>query len=154
MIIGVPREIKTAEHRVALVPSGVETLVQRGSHTVLIERGAGEGSGFADEQFSVVGAEIVETAAEVWSRSEMIVKVKEPTTGEFPLIEPGQILFTYFHFAADEALTRAMVESEAIAIAYETVQLTSGELPLLCRMRPSGSRRLIVSLEPPLKPRS
>ena len=143
MIIGVPREIKTAEHRVALVPSGVENLVQRGSHSVLIERGAGEGSGFTDDQFSSVGAEIVDTAAEVWARAEMVVKVKEPAESEYPLIQPGQILFTYFHFAADESLTRALVDSEAIAIAYETVQVASGELPLLTPMSEVAGRMAV-----------
>jgi alanine dehydrogenase len=102
MIIGVPTEIKTAEHRVALVPSGVESLVQRGGHRVLIERGAGEGSGFPDAQFAAAGARSSVAPKRSGAQSDMIVKVKEPVPQEYGRIRPGQILFTYFHFAADE----------------------------------------------------
>ena len=130
MLIGVPREIKTNENRVALVPAGAEALVQHG-HQLFIERGAGLGSGFSDAQYEAAGATTLETADEVWARSEMIMKVKEPIAVEYPRIREGQLLFTYFHFAADEALTQALIDSRAVAVAYETVQLPSGELPLL-----------------------
>jgi alanine dehydrogenase len=143
MIIGVPKEIKTAENRVALVPAGTESLVQRWGHTVYVERGAGLGSGFTDEQYESVGAQILDTADEVWSRAEMIMKVKEPIPAEFPRIREGQIIFTYFHFAADETLTRALIDSGAIAVAYETVQLDSGELPLLTPMSEVAGRMAV-----------
>jgi alanine dehydrogenase len=142
MIIGVPREIKTAENRIAMVPGGAESLVQRG-HTVYVERGAGEGSGFLDEQYVSAGAEILDRAEEVWARAEMIVKVKEPIPVEYPLIREDQLLFTYFHFAADEGLTRAIVDSGAVAVAYETVQLSSGELPLLTPMSEVAGRMAV-----------
>jgi alanine dehydrogenase len=143
MIIGVPTEIKTAENRVALIPAGTESLVQRGGHTVLVEAGAGLGSGFTDEQFVATGAQIVESAQELWSRAELILKVKEPTPAEFGHIRSGQIIFTYFHFAADESLLRAVMESGAVAIAYETVQLDSGELPLLTPMSEVAGRMAV-----------
>jgi alanine dehydrogenase len=142
MLIGVPKEIKVAENRVALIPAGVEALVGNG-HTVYVETGAGEGSGFSDEQYSAAGAEILEQVEEVWGRAEMIVKVKEPIREEYARMRPGQILFTYFHFAADERLTHAVIESGAIAIAYETVQLSSGELPLLTPMSEVAGRMSI-----------
>jgi alanine dehydrogenase len=142
MLIGVPKEIKTNENRVALVPAGAEALVQRGN-TVYVERGAGEGSGFTDEQYRAVGAEILDTPDEVWQRAEMIMKVKEPIAVEYPRMRPGQVIFTYFHFAADEALTRAVIDSGAIAIAYETVQLPSGELPLLTPMSEVAGRMAV-----------
>jgi alanine dehydrogenase len=139
MIIGVPREIKSNENRVALVPGGLETLVHAG-HTVLIERGAGEGSGFEDESYRALGAHIVTDAAEVWQRAEMIVKVKEPIALEWPLMRRDQVIFTYFHFAASEPLTRAVMASGCVAIAYETVQLPTGELPLLTPMSEVAGR--------------
>ncbi|HEX6926347.1 MAG TPA: alanine dehydrogenase, partial [Longimicrobiaceae bacterium] len=142
MKIGVPKEVKVAENRVALVPAGAEVLVQRGSE-VLLERGAGVGSGFDDEQYRAAGAEIVDSAEEVWTRSEMILKVKEPTPEEWPFIRPGQLIFTYFHFAADERLTRAIMDSGAVAIAYETVQLDSGDLPLLTPMSEVAGRMAV-----------
>jgi alanine dehydrogenase len=142
MKIGVPREIKVAENRVALVPAGAEALVQR-QHEVLIERGAGEGSGFDDEDYRRVGARIVESADEVWERAEMIMKVKEPIAEEYPRIRRDQLLFTYFHFAADEGLTRALIDSGAVAVAYETVQLDSGELPLLTPMSEVAGRMAV-----------
>ena len=129
MIVGVPKEIKTNENRVALVPGGAEALVRSG-HTVLIERGAGQGSGFDDSEYTSFGAQIVDTADEVWKRSDMIMKVKEPIAREWPHMREDQVIFTYFHYAADEELTQAAIKSKAITIAYETVQLTSGELPL------------------------
>ncbi len=139
MLIGVPREIKTNEYRVALVPAGVEALVRAG-HEVLVEASAGEGSGFEDELYLRAGASIVSTAAEVWARAEMIVKVKEPIEPEWPHIREGQLLFTYFHFAASEPLTNALLLSKATCIAYETVQLPSGELPLLTPMSEVAGR--------------
>lgn len=142
MLIGVPTEIKTNENRIALVPAGAEALVG-GGHQVMIERGAGEGSGFPDASYEAVGAEIVDTADEVWQRAEMIMKVKEPIEPEWPRMRDGQVIFTYFHFAADEALTRAVLDSGAVAIAYETVQLPTGELPLLTPMSEVAGRMAV-----------
>jgi alanine dehydrogenase len=141
MLIGVPQEIKTNENRIALVPAGAEALVTAG-HQVLVERGAGLGSGFTDDQYEAVGATIHEVD-EVWARAEMIMKVKEPIAVEYPRIRENQVLFTYFHFAADERLTRALVDSGSVAIAYETVQLPSGELPLLTPMSEVAGRMSI-----------
>jgi alanine dehydrogenase len=142
MIVGVPKEVKTAEHRVALVPAGVASLVGDG-HTVLVETGAGVGSGFPDDPYRAAGASIVTRAAEVWAKSELVVKVKEPIEPEWPCMRAGQVIFTYFHFAASEPLTRAVIKSDAIAIAYETVQLTSGELPLLTPMSEVAGRMAV-----------
>jgi alanine dehydrogenase len=133
MIVGVPKEIKTNENRVALVPAGAESLVSDG-HTVLVEQGAGLGSGFPDAAYTAAGASIVPKIDDIWARAEMIMKVKEPIEVEWPRMRKGQVIFTYFHFAAAETLTKAVVKSGAIAIAYETVQLPSGELPLLTPM--------------------
>ena len=143
MMIGVPTEIKTNEYRVALVPSGAQALVQDG-HTVLIQEGAGEGSGFPDDLYVQAGAEIVGGREEVWSRAEMIMKVKEPLESEWSLIREDQLLFTYFHFAASEPLTRAHIDSGAVCVAYETVQLPSGELPLLTPMSEVAGRLSIL----------
>lgn len=142
MIIGVPREIKTNENRVALVPAGVEILVGAG-HTVYVEAGAGEGSGFADTDYQQAGARMLPIAAEVWEKAEMIMKVKEPIATEWPHMRAGQIIYTYFHFAAAEALTRAVIDSGAIAVAYETVQLPHGELPLLTPMSEVAGRMAV-----------
>jgi alanine dehydrogenase len=142
MIIGVPKEIKANENRVALVPGGAEALVHAG-HTVLIERSGGVGSGFEDTNYTMYGAQIVDTAAEVWKRADMIMKVKEPIAPEWPHMRKDQVIFTYFHFAADEQLTRAVMESKAIAIAYETVQLPTGELPLLTPMSEVAGRMAV-----------
>ena len=141
MIVGVPREIKTAENRVALVPAGAQALRGDG-HTVLIEEGAGVGSGFPDDAYRAEGASIV-GADDLWTRAELIVKVKEPIESEWPRIRAGQVLFTYFHFAASQPLTQAIVKSKAVAIAYETVQLDSGELPLLTPMSEVAGRMAI-----------
>ncbi len=141
MIVGVPKEIKTAEHRVALVPAGAHALRGDG-HTVLVEQGAGLGSGFADDTYRAEGASIV-GAAELWGRAELIIKVKEPIEPEWPCIRAGQVLFTYFHFAASPSLTAALIKSQAIAIAYETVQLESGELPLLTPMSEVAGRMAV-----------
>lgn len=139
MLIGVPKEIKTHEYRVALVPAGVLELKKHG-HQVIIEKNAGLGSSFPDELYIEAGAEIVETAAEVWQRAEMIMKVKEPIAPEYPLMREGQILFTYFHFAASQELTEAVVKSKAIAIAYETVEKADRSLPLLIPMSEVAGR--------------
>ncbi len=133
MIVGVPTEVKLDEYRVGLRPVGAEMLVQRG-HTVLIQAGAGVGSGFPDELYDAAGAEIVPTAEELWQRAEMIVKVKEPQPAEIPLIGEEQIVFTYFHFAADRDLTIGCLESKCIAVAYETLTDSRGSLPLLTPM--------------------
>ena len=142
MIVGVPREIKTAENRVALVPAGVESLVGDG-HTVLVEQGAGLGSGFPDDAYRAAGATLVPRPGDVWSKADMVVKVKEPIEPEWPCMRKGQVVFTYFHFAASEPLTKAVLTSGITAIAYETVQLTSGELPLLTPMSEVAGRMAV-----------
>ena len=142
MKIGVPKEIKTNENRIALVPAGAETMVSAG-HSVLIETGAGLGSGFSDADFTAVGATIAPDAATVWKSSEMIMKVKEPIAVEWPHMRKDQLLFTYFHFAADEKLTTAHLASGAICVAYETVELPSRELPLLTPMSEVAGRMAV-----------
>lgn len=142
MIVGTPKEIKDGEYRVALAPAGVESLTRSG-HTVLVERSAGQGTGISDAEYADAGAEIVGAPQEVYGRAEMIVKVKEPLESEYPTIRPGQIVFTYFHFAASESLTRAMVGTGAICIAYETIQLPDGALPLLTPMSEVAGRMAI-----------
>lgn len=142
MIIGVPKEIKTNENRVAVVPAGVETLVGDG-HKVLVETSAGEGSGFPDDAYTSVGAEIVPSADGVWAQADMIVKVKEPIKVEWPRIRKDQVVFTYFHYAADEELTRAIMDTGSVSIAYETVELLSGELPLLTPMSEVAGRMAV-----------
>jgi alanine dehydrogenase len=142
MIVGVPREIKTAEHRVALVPAGVESLASDG-HTVLVEQDAGIGSGFSNDAYREAGGAIVPRAADIWARAEMVVKVKEPIEPEWPCMRAGQVVFTYFHFAASQALTQAVLKSGIVAIAYETVQLPSGDLPLLIPMSEVAGRMAV-----------
>jgi len=142
MVIGVPKEIKTNENRVALVPAGAEALVGQG-HSVLIEQGAGVGSGFPDESYVAAGAKIIATADEVWKQADMIMKVKEPIAVEWPRMRAGQVIYTYFHFAAAEDLTQAVIKSKAIAVAYETVQPESGELPLLTPMSEVAGRMAV-----------
>ena len=142
MKIGVPKEIKTNENRVALVPAGALALVNAG-HSVTIEKGAGEGSGFSDDLYVKAGAKIAPDAAAVWKDAEMIMKVKEPIEREWPHMREGQVIFTYFHFAADEKLTKAHIASKAICIAYETVELPSRELPLLTPMSEVAGRRAV-----------
>jgi alanine dehydrogenase len=139
MRIGIPKEIKTNENRISLVPAGVEELVSCG-HTVMVETGAGAGSGISDELFIAAGAVIAKDAGAIWAESDLIVKVKEPIEPEWKRIKPGQIIFTYFHFAANEQLTRAHIASGAICIAYETVELPSRELPLLTPMSEVAGR--------------
>jgi alanine dehydrogenase len=141
-VIGVPNEIKTHESRVALIPVGVEELTRAG-HKVLIQSGAGQGSGISDQQYVDHGAQIVPSAEDVWKNADLIVKVKEPLPVEWPLMRPGQIVFTYFHFAADEKLTRAVMESGITAIAYETIQDAKGQLPLLTPMSEVAGRMSI-----------
>jgi alanine dehydrogenase len=133
MIIGVLKEIKTKENRVAMTPAGVEQLVGRG-HTVCVERQAGEGSGFSDQQYEHAGAVVLKTAGEIYAKCAMIMKVKEPLEAEYRLMRKGQVMFTYFHFAASEALTRAVIASGCTAVAYETVRKANGSLPLLTPM--------------------
>lgn len=142
MIVGVPREVKDRENRVSITPAGAREYVNHG-HVVVVEQAAGEGSGFADAEYIAAGAELVETHGEVFARAEMIVKVKEPVASEYPLMRPGQLLFTYLHLAADEPLTRALIDLEVRAIAYETVQIGVGPLPLLTPMSEVAGRMSI-----------
>jgi alanine dehydrogenase len=139
MIIGVPKEIKTEENRVAVTPTGVAGFVAR-NHKVLIEKGAGLGSGLIDRAYEGTGATLVDSAEEVWRRADMIMKVKEPQESEYPLLRPGMILFTYLHLAADESVTRALLDRKVTAIGYETIQLDDGSLPLLAPMSEIAGR--------------
>lgn len=133
MIIGVPKEIKDRENRVSLTPGGARLLMQLGHH-VLVETGAGEGSGFSDAEYRQNGADIVPTHADAWNHAEMVLKVKEPLPAEYALLRPGLLLFTYLHLAAEERLTRELMAKQVTAIAYETVELADGSLPLLTPM--------------------
>ena len=133
MRVGVPKEVKSDEYRVAMMPVGVESLVKRG-HTVVLQQGAGEASGFPDEKYAEVGATLVETAEEIFGAAEMIVKVKEPQPAEIGLFRPGQVVFTYFHFAAAMELMRGCLDSGIVAVAYETIRDRAGRLPLLTPM--------------------
>ncbi len=142
MIVGVPTEVKTDEFRVGMRPVGVELLVRDG-HSVFVQSGAGLGSGFTDEQYSAAGATLLPKAAEVWERSQMIVKVKEPQPAEIPMIKADQIVFTYFHFAADRELTIGCLESKCIACAYETLTDDEGRQPLLTPMS-EGAGKLSI----------
>ena len=142
MKVGIPKEIKINENRVSLVPAGAEALVSAG-HTVIVETGAGLGSGFSDAQYIVAGAQIANDADAVWTAADLIVKVKEPIESEWKRIRPGQAIFTYFHFAASEQLTRAHMASGAVCIAYETVELPSRELPLLTPMSEVAGRMAV-----------
>lgn len=167
MVVGVPREVKQDEYRVALTPAGVMALRQRG-HSVVVETDAGTGTHITDDDYLQAGAEVVEVD-EVWSRADLIVKVKEPQPSEYPRIRPGQLVFTYFHFAADEELMHAMVASRAQCIAYETVEAPNGTLPLLTPMsevagrlsiqqgakfleRPMGGRGIMLCGVPGVRP--
>lgn len=142
MIIGVPKEIKNNENRVGMTPAGVAELVKRG-HIVYVQATAGVNSGFSDEEYVAVGAKMLPTIEETYAIAEMIVKVKEPIEPEYKLIKKGQVLFTYFHFAADKELTEAMIQQEAICIAYETVEKTDRSLPLLIPMSEVAGRMSI-----------
>ncbi|HEV7999269.1 MAG TPA: alanine dehydrogenase [Planctomycetaceae bacterium] len=142
MIIGVPKEIKQDEYRVSLLPVGAEELTRAG-HTVLLERGAGLGSGISDELYRANGAQIVDSAAEIFGSAQLVIKVKEPQADELRLLRKGQILFTYFHFAADEALTRGVLDSGVTAVAYETLKGKHGDLPCLTPMSEVAGRMSI-----------
>ena len=142
MIIGVPKEIKNNENRVGMTPAGVAELVKRG-HTVYVQATAGVNSGFSDEDYVAVGAKMLPTIEETYAIAEMIVKVKEPIEPEYKLIKKGQVLFTYFHFAADKELTEAMIQQEAVCIAYETVEKADRSLPLLIPMSEVAGRMSI-----------
>lgn len=156
MIIGVPKEIKNNENRVALTPAGTQELIKRG-HTVYIQKNAGSGSGFNDEEYVKAGGKMIASAEEVFSLAEMIIKVKEPVEQEYSLIKKDQLVFTYFHFASYEPLTKAMIKSGAICLAYETVERVDGSLPLLIPMSEVAGRMSIQEgakyLEKPLKGR-
>src|SRR4030067_303154 len=139
MKIGVPKEIKDQEFRVSMIPAGVRKLTGHG-HTVLIQRGAGTGSGISDDEYIAAGGVIVNSAEEWFRLAEMIVKVKEPVHNEYSLLRNGQVLFTFLHLAADRTLTEAIIKSGIIAIAYETVQTDNGSLPLLIPMSEIAGR--------------
>ena len=168
MKIGIPKEIKNNENRVSLTPGGAQALVQHG-HEVYIQSSAGVNSGFSDEAYTKVGAKILPTAEDIFAIAEMIIKVKEPIESEYKLIRPNQLLFTYFHFAADETLTKAMIESNAICLAYETVEKADRSLPLLIPMsevagrmsvqegarfleKPQGGKGILLGGVPGVKP--
>ncbi len=156
MIIGVPKEIKSSENRVALTPAGAMEFTRRG-HEVYVQSTAGVGSGFEDEDYIEAGAKILDTADEVWAKAEMIIKVKEPIKEEYPRCRPNQLIFTYFHFASSEELTRAMIASKSICLAYETVETKDRQLPLLIPMSEVAGRMAIQEgakyLEKPVKGR-
>lgn len=168
MIIGVPKEIKNNENRVAVTPAGVKELIKHG-HTVYVQETAGNGSGFSDNDYMAAGAKMLATIAEVYAIAEMIIKVKEPIAEEYPLVKKGQLVFTYFHFACERALTDAMMASGATCIAYETVRDRQGHLPLLIPMsevagrmsiqegarfleRPQGGKGILLGGVPGVKP--
>ena len=168
MIIGIPKEIKNNENRVGMTPSGVGELVKKG-HTVYVQHLAGSNSGFPDEEYVAVGANILPTIDEVYAIAEMIVKVKEPIEPEYKLIKKDQLLFTYFHFASDETLTRAMIDTGSVCLAYETVEKPDGSLPLLVPMsevagrmstqegarfleKPQGGKGILLGGVPGVKP--
>lgn len=144
MKVGVPKEIKNNECRVGMTPAGVAELVKRG-HTVFVQNTAGTGSGFADEMYAEAGAVILPDMESVYREAEMIVKVKEPIEPEYSLVREGQVVFTYFHFACERELTEAMMRSKAVCIAYETVQLTDGTLPLLVPMSEVAGRMATIN---------
>ena len=142
MLVGVPKEIKERENRVSMTPAGVKQLVACG-HKVCVEKGAGLGAGFLDEMYETAGATLLTTACDVWDRAEMIVKVKEPVESEYSLLRPGLILYTYLHLAAEPELTRTLLNRKVTGIAYETVQLDDGSLPLLQPMSEVAGRMSI-----------
>ena len=139
MIIGVPKEIKNNENRIALTPAGAAELVKRG-HEVYVQAGGGAGSGFLDEDYITAGAIMLPAIEDVYAIAEMIIKVKEPIESEYKLIKKGQILYTYFHFASSESLTKAMIENGSVCLAYETVELEDRSLPLLVPMSEVAGR--------------
>lgn len=168
MIIGIPKEIKNNENRVGATPAGVKEMVKHG-HKVVVQHTAGEGSGFPDNEYIAAGANIAGTIEDVYAAAEMIVKVKEPIPQEYPLVREGQLLFTYFHFACDLALTEAMLKAGCVCIAYETVTDKNGTLPLLTPMsevagrmsvqegarfleKPQGGKGILLGGVPGVKP--
>jgi alanine dehydrogenase len=144
MIIGVPKEIKNGEKRVSMTPQGVDALVAH-HHRVLVEREAGNGSGFTDKEYERAGASVVEKRETIWNEADMIVKVKEPLETEFPLMRPGQVLFTYLHLAADRELTNLLIECRIVGIGYETIQERDGSLPLLRPMSEIAGRASVLA---------
>lgn len=156
MIVGVPKEIKSNENRVALTPAGALEFVRR-NHQVFVQTGAGVGSGFSDQDYIEAGATILSTIEETYSKAEMVLKVKEPIESEYKLVKKDQLVFTYFHFASYEPLTKAMIESQAVCLAYETVELADRSLPLLVPMSEVAGRMAIQEgakyLEKPVKGR-
>ena len=144
MIIGVPKEIKDGEKRVAVTPQGVDALVAH-HHRVLVEKGAGIGSGFSDREYEKAGAKVVEKKEDIWNEAHMVVKVKEPLEPEFPLMRPGQIIFTYLHLAADRELTHRLIESRIVGMGYETIQERDGSLPLLRPMSEIAGRASVLA---------
>lgn len=168
MIIGIPKEIKNNENRISMTPAGVHELIKHG-HTVLVQKTAGEGSGFSDDDYVAVGATLIPTIEGVYEKAEMIIKVKEPIEPEYKLIRKGQLLFTYMHFASSEPLTKAMVENGSVCCAYETVRCADNSLPLLIPMsevagrmsvqegmyfleRPHGGKGVLLGGVPGVKP--
>ena len=156
MIIGVPKEIKNNENRVALTPAGALELSKH-NHTVYVQSTAGDGSGFSDDEYRQAGAQILDTIEAVYEIAEMIIKVKEPIASEYNLIKENQLVFTYFHFASHQPLTEAMIKSKAICLAYETVELADRSLPLLVPMSEVAGRMAVQEgakyLEKPMKGR-
>ncbi|MBR6087645.1 MAG: alanine dehydrogenase [Prevotella sp.] len=144
MKVGIPKEIKNNENRVGMTPAGVAELISHG-HEVYVQHTAGEGSGFADAEYEAAGACVLSSIEEVYAIADMIVKVKEPIEPEYALVRPGQLLFTYFHFASEEELTKAMIKSGAVCLAYETVQLDNGTLPLLLPMSEVAGRMAVLN---------
>jgi len=142
MVVGIPKEIKAEETRVAITPSGVAALVAHG-HTVLVEHGAGVGSSIPDEHYRAAGARLLPTAEALWEQAQLILKVKEPLPAEYPFLRPGLILFTYLHLAAEETLTRVLLQKQVTALGYETIQLDDGSLPLLAPMSEVAGRLAI-----------
>ena len=142
MIIGVPKEIKEQEYRVALLPSGAYQLIKRG-HTVVVERGAGFGAGYPDREYEQAGAKLVDSHAAVFEQADLIVKVKEPLPAEYPLLRPGQLIFTYLHLAANKVLTDALIKSSSTCIAYETIEVNR-RLPLLEPMSEIAGRMSVL----------
>ena len=144
MKIGIPKEIKNNENRVGMTPAGVSELVKHG-HSVYVQKTAGEGSGFSDEAYTNVGAQILPTIEDVYATADMIIKVKEPIAPEYPLVRKGQLVFTYFHFACSRELTKAMIDSGGVCLAYETVQLADGSLQLLTPMSEIAGRMATIN---------
>jgi len=139
MIVGILKEIKVKEQRVSMTPAGVQAMCRAG-HSVVVEMNAGVGSGYTDDEYISAGATVASSPEEIFGKSEMVMHVKEPQPSEYKLIRPGQIIFTYLHLAADEQLTRALIDSRCIGIAYETIENSKGALPLLTPMSEVAGR--------------